>query len=52
MDLKNVSSKSVNTIAEEISAKIIENLTGDKLNDSSIKASVAEVSKNKIGKYL
>ncbi len=51
-DLKKVSSKSINIVAEEISAKIIENITGDKLNDSSIKASVAEVSKNKIGKYL
>ena len=51
-DLKKVSSKSINTIAEEISAKIIENITGEKLNDSSIKTSVAEVSKNKIGKYL
>jgi len=52
LDLKNSSSKSINLIAEEISAKTIENITGDKLNDSSIKASVAEVSKNKIGKYL
>ena len=51
-DLKKDSSKSINIIAEEISAKIIENITGDKLNDSSIKASVAEVSKNNIGKYL
>ena len=52
LDLKKGSSKSINLIAEEISAKIIEDVTGDKLNNSSIKASVAEVSKNKIGKYL
>ena len=52
LNLKNSSSKSINLIAEEISEKTIENITGDKLNDSSIKASVAEVSKNKIGKYL
>ena len=39
-------------IAEEISAKVIENITGDKLNDSSIKATVTEISKNKVGKYL
>jgi len=52
LDLKKGSSKSINLIAEEISAKIIEDITGDKLNDSSIKASVAEISKNKIGKYL
>ena len=48
LDLKNSSSKSINLIAEEISAKTIENITGDKLNDSSIKASVAEISKNKL----
>ena len=52
LDLKKGSSKSINLIAEETSAKIIENITGDKLNDSSIKASISEVSKNKIGKYL
>ena len=52
LDLKKGSSISINLIAEEISAKIIEDITGDKLNTSSIKASVAEVSKNKIGKYL
>ncbi len=51
-NLKQKSSESINNIAEEISEKIIENLTGEKLNNSSIKASVAEVSKNKIGKYL
>ena len=52
LDLKKNSSKSINLIAEEISAKVIEDITGDKLNSSSIKASVAEISKNKIGKYL
>ena len=52
LNLKKNSSKSINLIAEEISAKVIEDITGDKLNSSSIKASVAEISKNKIGKYL
>jgi len=52
LNTKKESSNLINTIAEEISAKIIENITGEKLNDSSIKASVTEVSKNKIGKYL
>ena len=51
-DLKKSSSESINIIAEEISAKIIENITGEKLNNSSIKASVSEISKSKIGKYL
>ena len=52
LDLKKGSSESINLIAAEISANIIEDITGDKLNFSSVKASVAEVSKNKIGKYL
>ena len=52
LDFKKGSSRSIILIAEEISANIIEDITGDKLNDSSIKASVAEISKNKIGKYL
>ena len=52
LDLKRSSSKSINLIAEEISTKIIEDITGEKLNNSSIKSSVTEVSKNKIGKYL
>ena len=50
--LKNSSSASINKIAEEISSQIIENITGDKLNSSSIKASVSEIAKNKIEKYL
>ena len=52
IDLKKNSSSSINFIAEEISAKVIENLTEEKLNNSSIKASVEEVSKNKMEKYL
>ena len=52
LNLKKNSIESINKIAEEISAKIIENITGDKLNDSSIKASVTEVSKNKVNEYL
>ena len=52
IDLKKNSSRSINLIAEEISAKVIENLTGEKLNNSSIKASVEEVAKNKMEKYL
>ena len=52
LDLKKNSLNSINIIAEEISANVIENLTGEKLNSSSIKASVAEVSKNRMDKYL
>ena len=52
LSLKKSSSNSINSIAEEITAKVIENITGEKLNDNSIKASVAEISKNKIERYL
>ena len=52
LNLKKNSLSSIHNIAEEISAKIIENITGEKLNESSIKASVAEISKRKIDKYL
>ena len=52
LKLKKNSTAKINSIAEEISAKIIENITGEKLNDSSIKASVNEVSKKKVSKYL
>ena len=52
LNLKKNSLSSINLIAEEISAKIIENITGEKLNEKSIKASVAEISKSKIDKYL
>ena len=47
-DLKNNSSSSIMLMAEEISSNIIEKITGDKLNQSSIKASVEEISKNKL----
>ncbi len=50
--LKQNSKNSINKIAEEVSSKIIENLTGEKLNDSSIKASVEEIAKNRLDKYL
>ena len=51
-ELKNNSSDSIKTIAEEISSKVIQDITGEKLNSSSIKASVTEIAKNKVGKYL
>ena len=52
LSLKKQSPESIKNIAEEISSKIIENMTGEKLNSSSIKASVDEISKNKMNKYL
>ena len=42
----------MNIISQEISSNIIEKMSGDKLNESSIKAVVEEISKKNIGKYL
>ena len=39
-------------ISEELASKVIEEISGDKLNESSIKAAVLENSKNYLKKYL
>ena len=52
LDLKLNSTTDIQKIAEEIASKIIEDISGDKLNESSVKAAVLEVSKKKINKYL
>ena len=39
-------------ISENIVSNIIENISGDKLNESSIKAAVEDISKKNIGKLL
>ena len=54
-DIKNFKKNSINDIdkiSEEIASKIIEDISGDKLNESSVKATVLEISKSKVGKYL
>ena len=38
--------------AENITSNIIGKITGDKLNESSIKSAVEEISKKNLGKYL
>ena len=52
LELKKSSLNSINNISQEISSNIIEKMLGDKLNESSVKAVVEEVSKKNIGKYL
>ena len=52
IELKKNSISEIQKISENIAASIIENISGDKLNESSIKATVEEVSKKTIGKYL
>ena len=49
VEISNLKKSSLNDIAkisEEITSKIIEKISGDKLNESSIKAAVSESSKN------
>ncbi len=43
---------SINNISQEITSNIIEKMSGDKLNESSVKAAVEDISKKNIGKYL
>ena len=51
-ELKKNSLSDIRNISENIASSIIENISGDKLNESSIKAAVEDVSKKNIGKYL
>ena len=52
LEIKKNSISSIQNISENIAANIIENISGDKLNESSIKATIEDVSKKNIGKYL
>ncbi len=52
IELKKNSISSIQIISKDIASKIIENISGERLNESSIKAAVEEVSKKNIGKYL
>ena len=51
-DLKKNSISDIQKISENIASNIIETISGDKLNESSIKAAVEEISKKNLGKYL
>ncbi len=51
-ELKKGSIADIQKISENIASDIILAITGDKLNESSIKATVEDVSKKNIGKYL
>ena len=42
----------IQKISESIASNIIEAMTGDKLNESSVKAAVEDISKKNLGKYL
>ena len=51
-DLKKNSISDIQNISENIASTIIEKISGDKLNESSIKAAVEDLSKKNLGKYL
>ena len=51
-ELKKNSISSIQNISENITANIIENISGDKLNESSVKSTVEEISKKNLRKYL
>ena len=50
--MKKNSHKSIQEMSASISGKIVEEITGDKLNQNSIDTTIAEISKSKIAKYL
>jgi F-type H+-transporting ATPase subunit b len=52
LELKQNSIASINSISQEIASNIIEKMSGDKLNESSVKAAVDDVAKKNLGKYL
>ena len=51
-NFKKESLDSISKISEEITSRIIENIAGEPMNQSSIKATVQESVKKNIGKYL
>jgi F-type H+-transporting ATPase subunit b len=52
IELKKNSISDIQNISKDLAANIIESISGDKLNESSIKATVEDVSKKNVGKYL
>ena len=52
LELKKNSISSIQSISGNIMSNIIENISGDKLNESSIEATVDDISKKNINKYL
>ena len=51
-ELKKNSISDIQNISKDLASNIIENISGDKLNESSIKAAVEDISKKNINKYL
>jgi len=51
-NLKKNSLKNIAVISEEIASKVIEQISGEPMNQSSVKAAILETAKNNLGKYL
>ena len=51
-ELKRNSILDIQNISKDITSSIIKSISGDELNESSIKATVEDVSKKNVGKYL
>jgi F-type H+-transporting ATPase subunit b len=51
-ELKKNSISDIQNISKDLASSIIENISGEKLNESSIKAAVDDISKKNVGKYL
>ena len=52
IELKKNSISDIQKVSENIASSIIENISGDKLNESSIKSAVEDISKKNLGKYI
>ena len=50
--LKNESLKNISTISEEMASEVIEKISGESMNQSSIKAAISGATKENLGKYL
>jgi len=51
-NLKKDSLKNILTISEEMASKVIEKISGEPMNQSSVKAAILQTTKNNLGKYL
>ena len=51
-NLKKDSLISISTISEEMASKVIEQISGEPMNQSSVKAAILETTKKDLGRYL
>ena len=51
-DLKKNSLNNISVISEEMASKVIEQISGEPMNQSSVKAAIIEETKKNLGKYI